>query len=194
MIESFNSGTDFDVYLENKKNIERFGVFKVNPEFDWADKKPEWKCRKCGRIFRCSIKSMAKLPGCRMCAKENLSSLGEEEVCYLLEEKGIRYERQKFFYDMPLGLYKGVLKYDFYIEGKGGKWFLLEVDGAYHFRNEDEDPTNRQDIVLCRIHDSMKNEYASNKGITLYRIVYDCVQENLERSLMEILGKEGLLG
>ena len=189
MYTTWDWDKDKKLYFKNALNIERFGVSKVDKNCSTPESRPLWRCEKCGREFSLSIKSTVKLPGCRLCAKEGLSSLGEEEVCYMLEEKSIVYERQKMFPDIQLGLYGGALKYDFYIKGTDA-WFLLEIDGYLHYGGVQ---TGNLDVTICKLHDYIKDDYAKKKGINLYRIKYECDQKDLEEKLNKVLAKEDLL-
>lgn len=122
---------------------------------------------------------MSKGSGCPFCKE----SKGEKEISRLLEEKNIKYEKQKKF--------KGCkninnLFFDFYVPDKNT---CIEFDGIQHF--EKLRFFGGDDGLKKIIHrDNIKNEYCSSNNIKLIRIPYyefDKIDKILEHNLYKKL-------
>lgn len=92
-------------------------------------------------------------------------SLGEEAVAKLLDEFGIKYQREFSFNDLK-SIKNRVLRFDFAIfDSKNNLTHLIEFDGPQHY-----DLTNNyytEDLVK---NDALKNAYCRDKGIKLIRL------------------------
>jgi len=100
--------------------------------------------------------------GCSLCKE----SKGEREVSLYLDDKNIKYERQKIFEDC-----KDVrhLPFDFYLPKYN---MCIEYDGLQHFKPI-EFFGGEKTFLLTKEHDRIKNEYCEDNGIKLIRIKYN---------------------
>lgn len=108
------------------------------------------------------------------------ASHGEKRVASVLTSNGIEYEREKTFEGL---VDKRPLRYDFYITDVGYRPFLIEYDGEQHYKptiyDEIEPLSERQR------RDRIKNRYARDNNIPLYRIPY--TQINNIKEIVEAL-------
>ena len=122
-------------------------------------------CLKHGKFVQ---KPEAHLKGCG-CPRCGWSK-GEALIGACLERSNVEFTFQKTFDDCRSD--KGrVLRFDFWIPHKS---MLIEYDGSQHFG-----PVSRSRYVVSRTsvtrtqrHDSIKNDYAKDRGYTLIRIPY----------------------
>jgi site-specific recombinase XerD len=90
-------------------------------------------------------------------------SHGEKEIMLYLEQKKIKYERQKTFIECKD---KRKLPFDFYLPEYN---MCVEFDGEQHFRKHNI--WGKFDSI--KKHDKIKNEYCFNNNIHLIRIKFD---------------------
>ena len=98
--------------------------------------------------------------GCPRCSE----SKGEKYVAKILDNRNIKYDRQKIFEDCR-GFCK-TLSFDFYLPDYN---ILIEYDGRQHF-----EPINKwggnYSLKKQQMYDTIKNEYAKRNNIKLIRI------------------------
>ena len=106
--------------------------------------------------------------------KKNKGSIGEQLTRNFLQQHNIIFTEQKTFNDLKD---KDFLRYDFYIFYKN-KNMLLECDGLQHNKPVDfsghlSDDEVQANFEKNKYHDKLKNEYAKNHNIPLYRISWN---------------------
>lgn len=107
--------------------------------------------------------------GCTSCFAA--MSRNERLISKLLDKWNINYIKQKRFSDCKSPKHS-LLRYDFFIPFHN---LLIEYDGEYHYK-----PLRGQlALETTQLHDSIKTQYAKNKGIRLLRIPYHN-QESIE--------------
>lgn len=123
-------------------------------------------CNKCKAIFPQEPHAHLQGNGCPFCR----SSKGERSIKLYLDYNNIIHESQKMYSECR-SLKNRMLKFDFFIPSHN---LLIEFDGQQHFKpvfmanrmmTDDEFNT-------VKLHDSIKNEYASKNNIKLLRIPY----------------------
>lgn len=130
--------------------------------------KIEIKCKE-GHIFHQKVSNHLQGKGCPICRE----SIGERKISKYLQEKNIKFTRQKKFNDC---FFKEKLSFDFYIENLN---ILIEFDGIQHFK-----PVKifggEKEFQKNKIRDKIKNEYCIKNNIHLIRISYlDIIEEKL---------------
>lgn len=111
--------------------------------------------------------------GCPQCHE----SKGEKEIRRLLDKYGIAYESQYKFDDCKD---TRILPFDFYLPDYNS---CIEYQGKQHYEPI-EYFGGQEKLEYIQKHDSIKNEYCKNKGITLLHIPYD---KNIEEELNNFL-------
>lgn len=102
-----------------------------------------------------------------------INSQGEYKVAQILEENGIKFQKQKVYKDLRTTKY-GAPKFDFYIpEGN----YLIEYDGEQHFKYSNKGWNTKEHYEKVKARDELKNEYCKEKGIPLIRIPYTQFEE-----------------
>lgn len=156
----------------------------IGSEFDNKDGKLKCKCQcKCGNVILVPGTYLrsgnTKSCGC----KNPNTSFATIEIEKFLQENNLLYRKEYIFKDLisEKGKY---LRYDFAILDENKKVIkLLEYDGPQHFKS-----TNfyggEEYLIQLQTHDKMKNDYAENNGIILFRISY---KQNLQEKLIEFL-------
>lgn len=107
-----------------KKYEERYGEKWLWDKFKYANAhtKSIFTCKKHGDFLK-APSNLFQGQGCPMCAQSKL----ENEICNILKENNIDFEREKKF--DALGLYR----YDFYLPQKN---ILIECQGIQHFKKK----------------------------------------------------------
>ena len=86
------------------------------------------------------------------------------------------------------GLKGGKLKFDFYVPSKN---LLIEYDGEHHYGyNKFKGYTlSKEQLIILKNHDTIKDKYAIDNGIKLLRIPYTKIKsiDNILKG--EIYGK-----
>lgn len=113
--------------------------------------------------------------GCPFCGN---NSKGELKIKKILDENKIEYIPQKLF-NKCVGD-KRKLPFDFYLPKQN---ILIEFDGIQHFKPV-EVFGGKIGFEKIKNNDNIKNNYASNNNILLYRIKYN---ENLEKKMNKII-------
>ena len=168
---------------ENDLTGQTFGRLKVLFRHSRKEKgpQPKWVCQcSCGNRHEVNRRELVsgKTNSCG-CIK---SSVGEALIEDFLKNYPLEYTRE-FVFDDLVGIGGGYLRYDFLVKGINNN-FLIEFDGPQHF-----DKNNRYYSDTLIKHDLMKENYAKDNKINLYRIRFD---DNLELKLNKILEKEGV--
>lgn len=156
----------------------------IGSEFDDKDGKLKCKCLcKCGNVIL--------VPGTYLRSSNTLScgcknpntSFATMEIEKFLQENNLLYQKEYTFKDLTSE--KGNhLRYDFAILNKKKDVIkLLEYDGPQHFQST-EFYGGKEYLMQLQKHDRMKDEYAKNNGIVLFRINYT---QNLQKKLLEFL-------
>lgn len=109
------------------------------------------------------------------CQKIKISN-PEKEISNLLESNGLKYIREKRFKDCKD---TRPLPFDFYLEDFNT---IIEYDGIHHF----SPIYGVSKLEVTKRHDSIKDNFCLDKGITLYRIDYndninDCINKIVQR-------------
>jgi len=107
--------------------------------------------------------------GCKLCKE----SQGERNIMLYLEEKSIKYIRQKTFQKCKN---KQVLPFDFYLPEHN---ICIEYDGIQHFRPVKYFGGDEK-LKTTQKHDKIKNIYCEENNIKLIRIKYN---ENIVKKL-----------
>ena len=89
----------------------------------------------------------------------------EEKIITILKKEKIKFQREKTYTDLKQGWYR----YDFFIPSLN---FLIEIDGAQHYKFSKLFHKKRQDFLKAQERDRKKNSYALSHNIPLYRIPY----------------------
>ena len=89
----------------------------------------------------------------------------EEKIITILKKEKIKFQREKTYPDLKQGWYR----YDFFIPSLN---FLIEIDGAQHYKFSKLFHKKRQDFLKAQERDRKKNSYALSHNIPLYRIPY----------------------
>ena len=165
---------NLETFIEKAKAIhgEKFDYSKTN--YTSVNDKLDIVCKKHG-IFSQRGSSHLEGVGCPSCNE----SLGEKIISKYLDEKNIKYLRQKKFDECR---FKYPLKFDFYINEFD---ICIEFDGIQHFKPIDyfggiERFEYEQKLSL------IKDNFCQNKGIKLFRIKYN---DNLIEKLDIIFNK-----
>lgn len=159
---------------------QKFGKLTALQRAPSRNKFTYWKCQcECGEI--CEVRTSALTQnhttscGC-------INSKGEEKIAAWLRQNSIPFERQKKFDSCRDKKTNYQLRFDFFINNE----ILLEYDGITHFY-----PTggwnNEEAIRNIQEKDQIKNEWAKQNDIPLYRISYDSVYS--DNKLSEILSQ-----
>lgn len=113
--------------------------------------------------------------GCPICRE----SLGEKKIRLFLEEKNIKYIRQKKYKDC---VYINKLPFDFHLPDFD---ILIEYDGIQHF-----EPVKlfggKKEFIKTKKKDKIKNEYCYNNNIHLIRIPYH--EKNIKKFIDQQIG------
>jgi very-short-patch-repair endonuclease len=153
--------------IERKKsNFIELSKNKWNNLFDYS--KTDYKnnstkvciiCKKHGEFWKNPKEHLYKEKGCPFCSKS--ISNGELAILRFLENKNIKYERQKTFENC---LFIEKLKFDFFIPELNT---CIEFDGEQHFLKRSrfyEEVNEKRDLI--------KNEFCNTNKIKLIRISY----------------------
>ncbi|MGL5717657.1 MAG: hypothetical protein ACRCX2_31890 [Paraclostridium sp.] len=126
------------------------------------------KCEECGTLVETPVGNQLYTFDkygfvLKRCVCKKITSKGEERVAQVLKELGIEFTNEKKYVNLK-GIKNRALSFDFYLPEFN---LLVEYDGEYHYRNDDEDKLKSQ-----QENDKKKNEYAFRNNIDLLRIPY----------------------
>lgn len=130
--------------------------------------KVKLKCTKCNNTFMAEPNAVIRLSGCPFCYESH----GEKDIAYTLDRLNISYVAQKKFENCFL---KRKLPFDFYIEDEN---LLIEYDGAQHIKPVEMFGGEKY-LDSTKIRDDIKNKFAIDEGIHLFRISYKLKDEEL---------------
>lgn len=155
-----------------KEIMEENGSKLLEPKSGFVGTKSDVKfvCSKCGAVQKTNLGYLleSRKFSCNSCSYAGkIKSYGEVVVKKVLDDMGLKYQREYSFQDCR---YKYKLRFDFavFLEDK---IFLIEFDGKQHFEKNDNMFTfNFEEIIL---RDKIKNNYCAENGIPLLRIRYD---------------------
>ena len=115
--------------------------------------------------------------GCPVCQK----SKGEIKISKILDNKNIKYIKQKRFKDCINPKTKYPLPYDFYLPQQNT---LIEFNGQQHYINNGHWHTNKYTFADQQYRDSLKQQYALYNGYKYLIIKYN--DKNIEEKLNNI--------
>ena len=126
------------------------------------------------------------------------SSFGENSISQILMENNIVFSREQTFSDL-LSPKNAYLRYDFAIWNGNSIVCLIEFDGLQHIDvNHQIGVKNKEDAYLqlktIQYYDRIKNKYAEDNNILLYRIAYTKNFDEIELKILNILKENKLLG
>lgn len=160
---------------ENEKWFE-YTLVKEN-HFDQGHKgKLPIICRKCNKVFRCSIiNHLWNLHGCPKCSMTK----GERKCMQILDTFKLKYKTQVYFEEY------NKLRYDiwFIIEEDG---WILEYDGGQHFDIIEYFNMTEDSFQIARERDIFKTKLAIKNGYRVIRIDYtqfDCIEQHIRKAL-----------
>ena len=161
-----NTDKDFiEKYWSDKNTIDPFSIAPYSETQIWI------KCQNDEEHEDYEIKSYYFTYGGR-CNRCNESSYGEREISIWLDNKNIKYKREKIFEDL-LGVGNNYLRYDFYLPEHN---LLIEYQGVQHyqpidFKGEGKEKAKSR-FKTQQEHDKRKREYAELHNIKLLEIPY----------------------
>ena len=174
------------VYIGNSLyNIEHIRPYLVDTEeaktiTPSSNKKILTKCPNCNRRKRMSPNKLTSRPySCSNCSKG--TSYPELFMMAYLEVKGIKYEYQKTYEDLPNR------RFDFYTE----EWGIIETHGLQHYKNS----TNWNSLDITIQSDKEKQEYCKENSIPYIEIdaresSFTFIRDNINRSILPSITKE----
>lgn len=114
-------------------------------------------------------------------------SKGEQITRDFLRKHNLSYKEQVSFKNLYYKSKEFPLRFDFQVWYKES-WFLLEVDGEFHFKpiKISENITNEQmqlNFEEGQERDRLKNEYCKSHNIRLERIIWDGNKNKLIKNL-----------
>lgn len=92
-------------------------------------------------------------------------SQGEWKIIHILKNSKIKFEREKTFKDLRLGL----LRYDFFLPDYN---MIIEFNGEQHYKYNGHFFKGRQDFLGAQERDRRKISYALAHGIKIYIIPF----------------------
>lgn len=143
---------------ENNMNI------RVLSQYVDSYTKVKCQCEKCGNIWKARANHLLSGHGCPICK----SSLGEKKIFNYLTKNNVLFIHQKTFGGL-LGLYGGLLPYDFYLPNQN---LLIEYQGQFHDGTVSGDLQSEKEYKLRQEYDKRKREYARKRNIRLLEIWY----------------------
>lgn len=146
------------------KMVEKENYLFIENELSGGDQKIHIQCPKGHSSYWVNVSKFKSGQRCPYCYR----SLGEDFVSQELDKLNIKYKQEYTFDDLK-GVGGGSLRYDFAIFNKKELSYLIEYDGKQHFEVAfgDEELLKR-----TQQHDAIKDQYAKNNKIPLYRIPY----------------------
>lgn len=150
-----------------KEHGDRYEYSLIYPDYKNTKSMVKIICKKHG-IFDQLAGDHRRGVGCPKCNE----SKGERLISEYLEQVGIVFETQKMYED-GLNDNGNKFKYDFYLPEYN---ILIEYDGGQHYKK-----VFNRDLDAVKESDTLKNKFANEKNISLYRIFdYDNIIEKLK--------------
>lgn len=154
-----------------------------------------WECMECKRKIYSSLRKRLKIKG--VSTDEDVSCLycvlseGAKKVADVLIEIGLKFTTEYTFKDLK-GDGGGLLRYDFAVLSSEDEVdMLVEYDGEFHFYAiggvDVNDSTKK--LELTQEHDSRKNHYCTESGISLVRIAFfesDVVRSKIDECIRQL--------
>lgn len=157
-----NATPDEDI----KNYIEKFDYTFIKSVLPGSDQKIFIQCEEGHEPYWTRFISFKNGKRCPHCYR----SLGEEMISKELDKLGIKYLQEHTFENLT-GIGGKPLRYDFAILNKNNIECLVEYDGIQHF--EPVEHFGGEDYFrIVQKHDSIKNNYAKENQIPIYRIPY----------------------
>jgi len=132
-----------------------------------SNKKASWICSFCGHKWIAGIAGRTEGNGCPACKMSG----GAKKIYFWLQKNNYNFEIEYKFDDL-LSDYGVPLRYDFYVFNNYIQNVLIEFDGGQHENFIPIFHKNQDGFEKGKRYDSLKDEYAKNKGINLIRISY----------------------
>lgn len=147
----------------------QFGKLTVIRYSGSARNRSVWECEcECGNIVK--VNQMELQRGDTLSCGCLRSSFGELQIESVLKENQIDYKKEFSFANLVSE--NGVpLRFDFAVFKNNKLDCLIEYDGEQHYLSK-ADKMWSDTLLKRRERDKIKNQYALNNGILLYRIPY----------------------
>lgn len=136
---------------------------------------------KCGNKLDVQYNAFMRGYGCKHCKESG----GEEMIAYTLDELGVKYEQEKTFEGL---VDKKQLRYDFYLPELN---ILIEYDGRHHFETI-EHWRDSEKLKDTQRKDFIKNTYAEDNGIVLFRVPFSIRNQELSNVIRGIISGDTL--
>lgn len=119
------------------------------------------------------------------------SSFGEMAISQILIDSGVVFSREQIFNDL-LSPKNAYLRFDFAIWKSNSIVCLIEFDGLQHVDINHQIGVKNRDEAYLRLktiqyYDRIKDKYAKDKNIPLYRISYTKNYDEIEKKILNIL-------
>jgi len=102
----------------------------------------------------------------------HVKSRGEEKISKILSENNIKFRKEQIFNDLK-SKKDAFLRYDFSVlDSNNNIIFLIEFDGIQHFEEYYGSWSESNPLIERQYYDQIKNKYALDNNILLYRIPY----------------------
>lgn len=178
---------DNEWFIEQLVDIEDIEEYTFQEGYKGYETKLKITHNTCGHRYTVTPQKFIDGRRCPFCRESH----GEKSISLYLNKRGIKYEREKVFKGLK-DIYP--LRYDFYISDKNVKPFLIEFDGRQHYEpvfwsqkiDREVFINSFKDIVK---KDKIKDKFAKDNGINLYRIPY-YEKENIDDILDTIIDNE----
>lgn len=142
-----------------------------------------WICRcpLCGGEFEALpakvLRNHTASCGCK------ISSARERLIQHELETLGVRYQREVRFPDCK---YRYTLPFDFAVYPNNQPFFLIEYDGAQHYRPVDFFG-GAMSFSETQVRDKIKTDYCQKNNIQLLRLRYDMTDEDIHTNIVNAI-------
>ena len=172
ILNGLNKRLSLDAFIQRSKEMHGDKYDYSNVNFENVDKSVKIICPTHG-VFEQSPYSHMKGNGCPLCNE----SILERRVAFLLEGKGIKFERQKKFE------WLGLQSLDFYLLDYN---IAIECQGKQHFNSVDYfGGDNGFNIILER--DERKYKLCQENGVKIKYVVLDMI--DVDTSISKIYDK-----
>ena len=159
----------FDITVTNPELLKDWNDDRDPSNFTFgSDAKINWKCSKCGNIWKSQLKTRAiSKYGCPKCSE----SKGEIKILEILISNNIIVEKQKRYEKCR---YKKPLPFDFYLPTFN---ILIEYQGIHHYKSHCKNFRHSkrycdENLDLVAKKDKIKQNFCYRNNIRLIRIPY----------------------
>ena len=172
-----------DEFIRRSKEVHGDKYDYSNVIYKWEKEKVKIICKKHGEFWKEPNNHINNKQGCPKCKLTK----GELIITRFLDKNNIKHISQKMFNNC-CGLKGGKLKFDFYVPSKN---LLIEYDGEHHYGyNKFKGYTlSKEQLIILKNHDTIKDKYAIDNGIKLLRIPYTKIKSIDNILKEEIYGK-----